>query len=123
MKFLLDANFLMVPFKFKVDIFRELEKFGKPELYTLDMVLEELGELSKKKGRNARAARLALILIKKKGVKTIKSGLGSTDAQILKTATQENFTVCTLDKELEKGLHARKVPVVFLRQKKFLDMR
>jgi rRNA-processing protein FCF1 len=30
MRFLLDANFLLIPGRFRVDIFRELEQFGKP---------------------------------------------------------------------------------------------
>ena len=42
MKFLLDTNFLMIPGKFKVDVFSELEKFGKPELYTVSAVVREL---------------------------------------------------------------------------------
>jgi rRNA-processing protein FCF1 len=46
MKFLLDANFLMIPGKFRVDVFKELEKFGKPDLYTLDLVVKELSKQS-----------------------------------------------------------------------------
>jgi len=68
MKFLLDTNFLMIPGKFRVDIFKEMEKFGKPEFFTLDLVVKELGKLSKGKGRNAFCAKLGISFIQEKDI-------------------------------------------------------
>ncbi len=121
MKFLLDTNFLMIPGKFKVDVFEELKKFGKPEFFTLSSVVKELENLSSGKGKNSKYARIGLQLLEKNNVKIIASD-GETDNEILKTAEQ-GFVVCTQDKELRKRLVSNGIKVVFLRQKKYLDIK
>ena len=68
MKFLLDTNFLLIPGQFKIDIFSELNKYGKPKLFTLDLVVQELKTLSTGKGKDSAAAKLALELLQQKKV-------------------------------------------------------
>lgn len=111
----------MIPGKFKVDVFEELKKFGKPKFFTLSSVVKELENLSSGKGKNSKYARIGLQLLEKNNVKIIASD-GETDNEILKTAEQ-GFVVCTQDKELRKRLVSNGIKVVFLRQKKYLDIK
>ena len=113
LKFLLDTNFLMIPVQFKVDVFDELKNFGKGEVYTLDLVIEELKKLKR--------AKLILELIKKKEVKVLKSNLKSVDTQLFDLA-KKGYIVCTQDKKLRKKLRENGFKVVYLRQKKYLIM-
>lgn len=119
MKFLLDANFLMIPGALKIDVLRELQKFGKPELYTLDLVARELESLSQGQGRDARAARFALELVKSRNIRILKSQETAADKELLRIA--KGFVVCTQDSALRKRLRARKIHVVYLRQGKYLE--
>jgi rRNA-processing protein FCF1 len=120
MKFLLDANFLMIPGKFKVDIFTELERFGKPELYTLDSVVKELEKLTSSKGKDARYAKLALTLIKEKKIKILPTKNQDTDREIERVASEQGLAVCTQDIKLKNSLLEKKATVITLRQKKYL---
>ena len=122
MKFLLDANFLMVPGKFRVDVFRELEKFGRPELYTTELVVKELSKLSKAKGRDAFFAKLGLSFIQEKDIGILESQEKKADADILRLSKQ-GFTVCTQDKALTSKIMKAKGKVVFLRQGKYLEIK
>ena len=122
MKFLLDTNFLMIPGKFKVDVFEELKRFGKPEVFTLECVINELKRLSSGKGKNAIHAKVALQLLEKNKVK-ILSSKENTDSEILKIAEKNDFVVCTQDRALRKRLVSKGIKVVFLRQKKYLDIK
>lgn len=119
MKFLLDTNSLLIPGKFKLDIFRELEKFGKPELYTLELIIQELEKISQGSGPDSRHAKLGLGLINKKKVKVLESQ-GNTDSEIIRIALKEGMFVCTQDRELIKKLRDRGVKIISLRQKKYL---
>jgi rRNA-processing protein FCF1 len=120
MKFLLDTNFLLAPGKHKVDVFRELERFGKPELYTIDLVVKELEKLSRGKGKDGSHARLALELLEKKKIRVLDTGGTSADLEIERIASEEGFAVCTQDRELRERLSREDVIVIFLRQKRIL---
>jgi len=121
MRFLLDTNFLLIPGRFRIDVFRELEKFGKPELFTLNLVVSELTALSSGGGRDSANARLALTLIEEKHIHVIVSGGSDTDSEIERIASEEDFVVCTQDRELQKRLKREGILVISLRQKGFLE--
>jgi rRNA-processing protein FCF1 len=116
MKILLDTNFLLIPGKHKVDIFRELEKFGKPELFTLDLVIRELRTLASGRGRSASNARLGLELIEKKAVQVLESRGDSADQEIERVAAEQGFAVCTQDRALQARLRREGLTVFQLRQ-------
>jgi rRNA-processing protein FCF1 len=122
MKFLLDANFLMIPGKFRVDVFRELEKFGRPELYTTELVAKELSKLSKGRTKSAFFAKLGLSFIQQKDIGILESQENKADAEILRLS-REGFTVCTQDRALTSKIMKAKGKVVFLRQGKYLEMK
>ncbi len=122
MKFLLDANFLMIPGKFKVDVFRELEEFGKPELYTTELVVKELSKLSKGKTRDSFFAKLGLSFMQDKDIGILESQEKKADAELLRLS-REGFVVCTQDRALTGKILKTKGKVVFLRQGKYLEMK
>jgi rRNA-processing protein FCF1 len=124
-RFLLDTNFLLLPGQFKVDIFDELRRFGKDHLYTLDLVVRELQQLSHGASKHSSSARLALHLVRDKGISIIHTeddaDLDGTDAAIRKAAKKRHFMVCTQDRELIGLLKEDGVPVISMRQGRYLE--
>lgn len=119
MKFLLDANFLLIPGRHKVRIFDQLQNFGLPELYTLRLVVQELEYLSTRPGAVKRAAKLALHLIELQGI-TVLPGKGDADQQLYRHA-RKGFLVCTQDRELQQKLTKNGLPFIFLRQRRLVE--
>ena len=175
---LLDTNFLTIPEQFKVDIFSEIDKICHfpYELCVLPQIVEELKFLAvdkQTKVADRRAAKVALQLISRKGVKVVaaappaapKHGLGSfpspliiegggekkfassepqlaskafpqqplnqrkvfksTDKAILDFAEENKGTVvvASQDRLLRKLLKIAGVPVLVLRQKRYVIMQ
>lgn len=119
MKFLLDANFLMIPWMFKLDIFDLLKDFEKPEFYTLNLIIAELEKLSSGRGKKSIYAKMALHSLEKELVKIILVRKGNTDRAILNIA-QRGFVVCTQDRKLIKRLKRKKCRIVTMKQKRYL---
>ncbi len=119
MKVFLDTNFLMIPVKFGVDIFSELDRVveGKYDLVTVEPVISELRKISQGKGKDAKAAKVALELVKKKRIKVLKCE-GSADSCLLRMSA--NSYVATLDIELKRKLLKLGRKVIYLRAKKYL---
>ena len=120
MKILLDTNFLIIPGKFKVDIFSELAAFGKPELYTLDLIVRELEGISRGKGKDARNAHLGLHLIVQKQVTILKATGKAADSQLANLA-MHGYAVATQDRDLQKVLKNQGSEVIHLRQGRYLE--
>ncbi|MBL7169629.1 MAG: nucleotide-binding protein [Candidatus Aenigmarchaeota archaeon] len=115
---ILDTNFLTIPYQFGVDIFEEIGKVitGNYELITLEGVVKELGQMSQEKGKDSVAAKIGLELIKKKGVKVVKTQEKNVDDAILELASEQTL-VATNDKKLIKSLKHKNVKVLYLRSK------
>lgn len=118
MKFLLDANFLLLPGQYKIDVIHELREFGNPDLYTLNLVVKEVETLANGSGKSAQHARVGLQLLEKHQIKTIHSTARNTDSELVKLA-KKGFVVCTQDSALRKRIKD-KGSVVFLRQGRYL---
>ena len=75
-KIILDTNFLMAVSQFGIDIFAELGKicdFGY-ELFVVDETINELERIKdSNKGKDGKAAKLALSIIKSKRLNTVLS--------------------------------------------------
>lgn len=113
MKFLLDTNFLIIPAQFKLDVFELLEEFGKPEFFTLNLCLEELKKTPWEK--------LTKEIIKKKGIRIEDTREGSSaDFELGRIAREKKMVVCTQDRLLINRLRLEKIPVITLRQRKYL---
>ena len=119
MRFLLDTNFLLIPGRFRVDVFRELERFGRPEFLTIDLVMDELRKLSSGSGQDASYARLGLSLIEEKEVSVMETHGTNADQEIERLASEQDLVVCTQDRELQERLRREGLSVVSLRQKRF----
>jgi rRNA-processing protein FCF1 len=123
---LLDTNFLMIPASLGVDIFTEIDRISdfKHEICVLDKTVDELKRIAEtQKGRHRDAAKLALQLVARKGIVIVqtKNNL-NVDDLILKNVNSKSFIVATQDRELKRRLKTRKVPVIVLRQKKYLQI-
>ena len=121
-KIILDTNFLLIPYQFKVDIFSEIDRIilEKYQLYILDKTLDELEKIVKdkeQKGKNKLAAKLALLLVKAKDVKIIKTKKDKLVDDLIVELADKDTIVCTQDTELKKRLPCK---IITLRQKKKL---
>ncbi len=125
-RIILDTNFLMLPGTVKLDIFSEIERIlpEKHEICIMDKTLAELENIKKtQSGADKRAAQLAFGLIKAKGLKILASPQDrNVDQLILDTAGREDL-VATNDAALKQKLKEKGVPLIILRQKKYLELR
>lgn len=123
-KIILDTNFLMIPFKFKVDIFSEIDRVCRFNygLYIFEQSIAELRKIIEMQaGKDKRAAQIALKLIKLKNIGLIKSDGDDVDSLILEQAS-DDIIVATQDINLRNELLKNGVPVILLRQKKYLKL-
>lgn len=122
---ILDTNFLMIPYQHGVDIFGEIERLipEKHELTVLEGVIKELQSIRDcGSGSDRIAAKVAMELIEKEGIKIIESH-GKPDDFILDFATKKgNSIVCTNDKELKRRLRDSSVLVICLRGTNRLEL-
>lgn len=118
MKVIIDTNALMIPAKFKVDIFSELGRLGYEELLVPTAVVEELKKISTEARREDKvAANVASSLLSRCKVVEVD---GFADDVILRLAKEEGAAVFTSDIELKRRAINEGLTVVYLRQKKHL---
>lgn len=122
-KIILDTNFLMIPYQFNVDIFEEINRIMEEEyeLIILDKIIEELEKITKSKGKDAAAAKIALGLIEVKNVKIINTNEKKVDNAIVALADKDSI-VATNDKVLKEKLKNKNIRIIYLRNKKYLEM-
>ncbi len=123
-KIILDTNFLLIPLQFNVDIFEEINRICvfKYKLFIIDKTIEELKDIiEKQRGKNKIAAGFALKLLKTKKVAIIETKENkSVDDLIVDISEKKNYIVATQDIDLKKRLKQHNVPLIVLRQKKYL---
>lgn len=124
MKILLDANALMMPAQFQIDLFDELlTLLGAFEPIVLSGVIRELTGLSLIKGRDGAAARHGLVLGEKCTIAEsgdLKSE--SVDAQIIEYAARNACMVVTNDRRIRDSLFAHGIGVISMRNQKKLEI-
>lgn len=115
-----DTNFLLIPYQFKIDIISELEYLieGGYDLIIPTGVKMELEKIAKGKGRNALGARLALKILdtNKKNIQLISSE-GHVDDWILNFANHRRAIVCTNDKKLRLLSKKAKLRTITMKSK------
>ena len=123
-KILLDTNFLLVPYQFRVDIFTQINRIMhfQYKIFVLDKSVEELKKVIEgQKGKSKDAAKIALKLIAIKNIGVIKAESGKkTDEVIVELSRKDNYIVATQDKDLKRSLINHGIEVIVLRQKKIL---
>ena len=133
-KIIIDTNFLMIPYKFRVDIFSEFNRICNfnYRLFIFDGTIHELKKIIEKQpnvnefrqqstGKDKKAAQFALKLIKLKNIGIIKSEQKDVDSLILDNLN-ENTAVATLDSRLKTEVLEKGASVIILRQKKYLEL-
>jgi len=120
---LLDANALMMPGQFGIDLFGQIgELVGAFEPLVLEEVQGELYGLSRGRGGHAAAARLGLSLAAKCTVVPASPEGGPVDAKIARYAEAHRCMVATNDRELRNHLLSRGIDVIFIRKQKKLEL-
>ena len=121
---LLDTNFLMVPIRFGVDLQAEIERIIEATfiLITTPAVVEELKQLRKSiKVGELKEIDFALALAEKITiVDEILVPEEKVDDQLIRVAKREGCVVATTDSELRRRLRRAGLPVIFLRQARYL---
>jgi len=121
-----DSNFLFIPSQFRLDVFEELNNLLSQRLEPV-LLSPTYGELLKiaEKGspKTRKQASLALKLAEKCRLIHVEKGLEETyDDVIVRVAAEWRCPVATNDRELRKRLRNRGVPVIFLRQRRRLEL-
>ncbi len=116
MKFLLDTNFLVDIFTFKIGLVSELSKFGQPELFALSSVFHEL---EKVKGKQKKSSNLVSVFAKSNCF--VIENEDPADTALLRYA-KKGYMICTQDTVLRKKIASLGLKSVAIRQKKYLEM-
>jgi len=123
-KIILDANALMMPAQFQIDLFDELQTLlGAFEPLVLSGVVKELTGISRAKGRDGAAARHGLALVERCTV-VESNGLHSesVDAMMIEYAARNSYMVVTNDRRIRDALLTRGIGVISMRNQKKLEI-
>ncbi|RLI12729.1 hypothetical protein DRO35_02370 [Candidatus Bathyarchaeota archaeon] len=119
-KVILDSNFFFIPFRFRIDIFEELNVLlGKAEPIVLSTTLDEMRKILKRsRGKKFMEFSAALKLAEKCEIlKVEKETSEEYDDVILRVAKHLRIPVATNDAELRKKLRKLGLPTIYLREK------
>jgi uncharacterized protein len=121
---LLDANALMMPAQFRLDLFSEIQALvGGFEPVVLPGVVQELTGLCRAKGSNGAAARFGLALAEQCTVADAGDVLpGTVDLQVIDYAVRHNCMVVTNDRGVRDALFGHGIGVISLRNQKKLEI-
>ncbi len=130
-RILLDANFLMLPSQFGVDIFTELERICMfpYELCVVQLVVDELKGISAVGGKDGYNATIALELVKRKNLKIIGNGspegekIKNADEFMLDIVQRDRDLVATQDRELRRALKEKDIATIVLRKRRVLEIQ
>lgn len=115
-KIILDTDFLLIALKHHVDIFDGLTNicdFGF-EVFVVDRTFDEL------KGKQMEKLAVSFIENKLNVIYSSSEHKGKTVDEILLNLPFDDIIVCTQDKDLKEKLKKRKIPIITIRQKKYL---
>jgi len=110
---LLDTNALLMPFQFRLNLDREIERLlGSVEILVPSCVIDELDRIVAKEAKGARslAEKYRIVQVKNAG-----------DEGILEAALEQRAAVITNDQELIEVLRKSSVPVIRMRERQRLD--
>ncbi|QQG39805.1 MAG: nucleotide-binding protein [Candidatus Aenigmatarchaeota archaeon] len=124
MRVVLDANFLMIPGQFGIDVFGEIRRIlgGSYTLAVPEAVVIELVSISRGKSKDAKAAKLALQLVEKKNVHIVPHHEKKADSAIEEMASEGDTVVATQDKPLQSALRKRGTPLITMKGRAHLEL-
>ena len=115
---ILDTNFLLVPYQFKINIMKDLDYLiDKQHRFVISSgTIDELKKIGKSKSKDGIAARLALKILENNDIEIIKNEMG-VDDWIVEYAKETGAIVCTNDSALRKRLRAFRVKMVAVKSR------
>ena len=122
-RIIIDTNFLLIPYQFKVDIFAEIGRvcLFPHELCIMEKTVDELEHIKKGQSLNQKkAANYALALIKTVKLRRLPSTRG-VDRDII-TIADTNTIVATQDLGLKRKLKGKDCQFLVLRKKSYLAL-
>ncbi len=121
-KVLIDANALMMPAQFRVDLFGELTRLiGTHEPLVLEDVVTELRGLSLCRGKNGAAARCGLAMAEQCTIVTGTSTASQVDDRIIAYAYDHQCPVVTNDRRMRRLLLIEGIPVIGMRKQRTME--
>jgi rRNA-processing protein FCF1 len=118
----LDSSFLFSVNELKIDVFQKIkESLGKVEFLVPKKVMEEVRKASLLKGKKGVSARIAIELIKKNNARVLKEKEVSAD-KALEKLSRKGILVATNDRALKKRIKEKNGRVIFIKQKKFVEI-
>lgn len=125
---MLDTNFLLIPGQFKIDIFEEIRNImNEPyDLCIFQETIQELSNIAEKASKDKNNAKIALMLIKQKNLKSLKNSSieKSYIDRIILSNIDSKCIVCTQDQALKRLLKAKfkGLRIITLKSKKHLAL-
>lgn len=117
----IDTNMLLNIERFRINFFEETKRMlGKVEFVVPEQVVQELGKIKEKGGKFKKEVRVAEELLEKNRVKVEKIDAKNADEALKKLAQQ--FIISTNDKELISFVKKQGGKVLYLKQRKFLEL-
>ncbi|MFH1471141.1 MAG: PIN domain-containing protein [Candidatus Micrarchaeota archaeon] len=117
-----DANFLMSAYKFKVDAMGGLYELfpGGFRLVTSNSILEELKGLAKKRSDVGKGAAYSLWVLEKNRAEVISTN-EKADDWVVSYCAKNSAIACTNDAELRKRLKSQGIKSIVLKGRSTLD--
>ncbi|MBU1120343.1 MAG: hypothetical protein ABIE23_00155 [archaeon] len=119
----LDTNMLLAVNELKLDVFEEIKrKLGKVDFLIAGRVLNEMNELKKEGKKKEKGVLIAEKLIKINKCKILKEGKENNADEELIELSGKGVMIGTNDKELKKKIKEKGGRVIFIRQKKIIQI-
>ncbi|MFA5220668.1 MAG: PIN domain-containing protein [Methanoregula sp.] len=120
----MDANALMMPAQFKIDLFEEIRALvGGFEPVVLKEVVQELTGLTRAKGKDGAAARFGLALVEHCTIAETPAGTSNpVDERVIEYAEKHDCMVVTNDRRVRDELLDRGIGVISMRNQKKLEI-
>lgn len=109
---LLDANMLLVPFQFNVDVFDEIDRlFDNPSVYTVDRCVEEARTVE-----DGKYAAMVDRLVETQDLTVLTTEQQDAPVDdVLQRYAVEGYIIATNDAELRAAVEDKGYPTVYLR--------
>ena len=121
-KVALDTSMLLSIGELKLDVFEEIsKKLGKTQFIVIEPVQKELLKLSKQGKKLGLNAGIADRLIRLNHAKILKAREKNAD-KALQKLSQKGVIIATNDRELRKNIQAKSGRIIFIKQKKFIEV-
>ena len=117
----LDTNMLLVPYRFGVDIFEEIQRIlPGVKVYTIPQVIKEIEKLSRGNLNERLGAKIAKRLLERVEVLPVDETL-PTDTILVELA-KDGYVIATNDRLLRKRVREVGGYTIYLRERSHLEM-